>query len=147
MCCSYWKGSVHVTLDFGRQLYLKRPIGLIGWVFTNGQETRVQSQVESYQRLKKWYLMSPCLTLSIIRYRSRVKWSNQGKELHPPLHLGVVAIEKGAFRSFSTSVANFSFTLHVQIGYIKNSWLGFMAHNPCMLFNANTFYRQIIYIW
>ena len=31
------------------------------------QETRVQSQVESYQRLKKWYLMPPCLTLSIIR--------------------------------------------------------------------------------
>ena len=26
-----------------------------------------QSQVESYQRLKKWYLMPPCLTLSIIR--------------------------------------------------------------------------------
>ena len=31
------------------------------------RETGVQSQVESYQRLKKWYLMSPCLTLSIIR--------------------------------------------------------------------------------
>ena len=31
------------------------------------QETRVQSQVESYQRLKKWYLMPPCLTLNIIR--------------------------------------------------------------------------------
>ena len=37
------------------------------------QETWVQSQVESYQRLKKWYLMLPCLTFSIIRYRSRVK--------------------------------------------------------------------------
>ena len=34
---------------------------------------RYQSQVESYQRLKKWYLMPPCLTLSIIRYGSRVK--------------------------------------------------------------------------
>ena len=39
----------------------------------------VQSQVESYQRFKKWYLMLPCLTLSIIRYISRVKWSNPGK--------------------------------------------------------------------
>ena len=36
-------------------------------------KTGVQSQVESYQRLKKWYLMPPCLTLSIIRYESRVK--------------------------------------------------------------------------
>ena len=47
------------------------------------------SRVESYQRLKKWYLMTPYLTLSIIRYGSRVKWNN------PPLHLGAVAIEKG----------------------------------------------------
>ena len=36
-------------------------------------ETWVQSQVESYQRLKKWYLMPSCLTLSIIRYVSRLR--------------------------------------------------------------------------
>ena len=47
------------------------------------RETWVQSQVESYQRLKKWYLMPPCLTLSIIRYRSRVEWSNPGKGVAP----------------------------------------------------------------
>ena len=47
------------------------------------QETWVQSQVESYQRLKKWYLMPPCLTLSIIRYGSRVKWSNPWKGVVP----------------------------------------------------------------
>ena len=42
-------------------------------------ETEVQSQFESYQRLKKWHPMPPCLTLSIIRYGSRVKWSNPRK--------------------------------------------------------------------
>ena len=47
------------------------------------RETWVQSQVESYQRLKKWYLMPPCLTLSIIGYGSRVKWSNPGKGVAP----------------------------------------------------------------
>ena len=47
------------------------------------RETWVQSQVESYQRLKKWYLMPPCLTLSIIRHGSRVKWSNPGKGVAP----------------------------------------------------------------
>ena len=47
------------------------------------RETWVLSQVESYQRLKKWYLMPPCLTLSIIRYESRVKWSNPGKGVAP----------------------------------------------------------------
>ena len=44
----------------------------------------VQSQVESYQRFKKWYLMPPCLTLSIIRYGSRVKLSNLGKVVPSP---------------------------------------------------------------
>ena len=37
----------------------------------------------SYQRLKKWHLMPPCLTLSIIRHISRVKWSNPAKGLAP----------------------------------------------------------------
>ena len=48
-----------------------------------GQETGVQSQVESYRRLQKWYLIPPCLTLRIIRYVSRVKWNNPGKGVAP----------------------------------------------------------------
>ena len=35
------------------------------YISTTVQVTRVQSQVELYQRLKKWYLMLLCLTLSI----------------------------------------------------------------------------------
>ena len=46
-------------------------------------ETGVQSQVESYQRLKKWYLVPPCLTLSIIRYGPRVKWRNPRNGVAP----------------------------------------------------------------
>ena len=49
------------------------------------------------KKKKKRYFMPPCLTLSIIRYRSRVKEAIQRKELHPLLHPSVVAIEKGAF--------------------------------------------------
>ena len=71
------------------------------------RERGVQSQVESYQRLKKWYLMPPCLTLGIMKYESMVQWSNPRKEVAPSLHLGVVAIEKGAFWSPSTMVTNF----------------------------------------
>ena len=48
-------------------------------VIANGRETWVQSQVKSYQRLKKWYLIPPCLAIRIIMYVSRVKWSNPGK--------------------------------------------------------------------
>ena len=64
------------------------------------------NQVKSYQRFQMWYLIFPCLTLSIIRYVLRVKWNNPGKEVAPPPHLGVVAIEKGAFGSSSPVVAN-----------------------------------------
>ena len=46
-------------------------------------ETRVQFQVESYQRVKKWCLMPPCLTHSIIRYGLRLKWSNPKKGIAP----------------------------------------------------------------
>ena len=43
-------------------------------------------------------LIPPCLTLSILRYVSRVKWSNPGKGVAPNhVHISVVAIEKGAF--------------------------------------------------
>ena len=54
-------------------------------VFANAivRETGVQSQVESYQRVKKWYLMPPCLTLCIIRYGSKVKLSNPRKAEAP----------------------------------------------------------------
>ena len=47
------------------------------------QETGVQSQVKSYQRLKKWYLMPPCLALSTIRWGWRVKWSYPGNGIVP----------------------------------------------------------------
>ena len=39
-----------------------------------------QYQVESYQRLKKSYLMPLCLTFSIIRYGSRIYRAIQGKK-------------------------------------------------------------------
>ena len=47
------------------------------------RKTGVQSQVEFYQRLKKWCLILRCLTLSIIRYVSRIKWSNPWKGVAP----------------------------------------------------------------
>ena len=72
------------------------------------RETEVQSQVESYQRLKKWYLMPPYL---IQHYKVRIKRKmEQSTEWSSPLplHLSVVAIEKGAFGSLLTKVDNFA---------------------------------------
>ena len=34
-------------------------------------------------KTQKWYLIPSCLTLSIIRCRSRLKWSNTGKGVAP----------------------------------------------------------------
>ena len=50
----------------------------MGRVFTNGLGD--QGSISGQVILKKWYLMPPCLTLSIIRYVLRVKWSNLGRE-------------------------------------------------------------------
>ena len=63
--------------------FLKSLVAL--WVVCSPMvwETWVQSQVASYQRLLKWYLIPPCLILSNIRYVSRVTWSNPGKGVAP----------------------------------------------------------------
>ena len=48
------------------------------------QETGVQSQVKSNQRLKKMVLQKPpCLALNTIRWGSRVKWNNPGNGVAP----------------------------------------------------------------
>ena len=57
------------------------------------RETWVQ-----YQRLKKWYLIPPCLILSIIRYGSRVKWSNPGKGVAPFRAPWCSSYREGSFR-------------------------------------------------
>ena len=84
------------------------------------RETGVQFQVESYQKLKKWYLMPPCLTHSIIkaRIKAKVKQSREWSTTFS-LQIGVVAIKKVAFRSPSTKVTNFTY-IYI---YIYNSFI------------------------
>ena len=79
--------SISTPSKCQKQFYLKKNLNsisnriLVLWLkcLPMARETWVQSQVELYQRLKKWYLIPTCLTLWIIRYGSRVKWSNPGK--------------------------------------------------------------------
>ena len=68
----------------------------MGRVFANGPGDLGQSQVVSYERLLKWYLIPTCLTLSNIRYVSRVKWSNPGKEVAPSPTLWCSSYWKGS---------------------------------------------------
>ena len=75
-----------------------RTIGLSVECSPMVRETGVQSQVGSYQRLKKWYLMLLCLTLSVIRYGSRIKWSNPGKGVAPSPIPWCSSYRKGSLR-------------------------------------------------
>ena len=60
-------------------------VGPVGRVFGNGPGDRglIPGRVIP-KTFKKWYLIPPCLTLSIIRFVSRVKWSNPEKGVAPP---------------------------------------------------------------
>ena len=64
--------------------YFNRLIGLVGRLFANGLGDlgSIPGQVIP-KTLKNGTWQHPCLTLSIIRYASRVKWSNPGKEVAP----------------------------------------------------------------
>ena len=73
------------------------------------QETEVQSQFESYQRFKKMVLDAALLSThhNKVRIKGKVQQSREWCR-RPLLHIGVVAIEKEAFGSHSTKVANFT---------------------------------------
>ena len=55
-------------------------------------------------------LMLPVLTLSFLRYVSRVKWSNSGNGVATSVTPWCISFWKGACRSSLTTVANFSYS-------------------------------------
>ena len=78
-------------------------------VFANGPGTEVQSQVKSYQRLKKMVLDAALLKSQHCKVRIKGKVEQSREWSGALLHIGVVAIEKGTFGSPSTKVANFTY--------------------------------------
>ena len=54
-------------------------ISQVGRVFTNGSGDWGSISGQVIPKTQKWYGIPPCLTLDILRYVSRVKWSNPGK--------------------------------------------------------------------
>ena len=49
-------------------------------------------------KTQKWYLIPPCLTFSIIKYGSRVKWNNRGKGVVPYPTPRCSSYRKGSLR-------------------------------------------------
>ena len=98
------------------------------------RETEVQSQVKSYQRLKKWYLMPPCLALSTYKVSIKGKVEHSWKWSSTlPYTSSVVATEKGAFESPSTKVNLLSLSLYI---YIYNIYIYIYIYNPFSLLLA-----------
>ena len=95
-----------VCMYYAYVFVCNRPIGQVGRVFANAPGDRGSIPGRIIPKTQKWYLRFSSLTLSIIRCGLRVKWSNRGKGVAPPLHFGVVAMEKGANVSSTTTVAN-----------------------------------------
>ena len=73
-------------------------IGLAVRVFANspGDLSSIPGRV--IPKTQKWYLMPPCLTLSIVKYVSRVKWSNPGKGVTPSPTPWCSSYRKGSLR-------------------------------------------------
>ena len=67
-------------------------------VFASSPGDRVSIPGRVIPKTQKWYLMSPCLTLSIIRYVSRVKWNNPGKGVAPTPTPWCSSYSKGSLR-------------------------------------------------
>ena len=129
-------------------------MGTLCWIESTpmAQETGVRSQVESYKRLKKWYLIPPCLTYSIIRYISRVKWSNLGKGVPP---FSTTTIEKEAFGSVSTTICIYAYIyMYVYIDTYVYIWI-YMCSPPhiyiyicvCLKVYTYTYILILMYIY
>ena len=84
-------------------------IGLVGKVFTNGLGDLGSIPGRIIPKTLKMVLDTPCLTLSNIRYISRVKWSNPGKGVPPSPTPRCSSYWKGSLRSPSTTVADFTY--------------------------------------
>ena len=92
-------------------------VALISTVFANGPWDRGSIPHRVIPKTQKWYLMPLCLILSIIRYRSKVKWCNpeNGVALSHTPWCG--SYWKGSPGSTSTKIANFTL-IFISIFYI-----------------------------
>ena len=67
-------------------------------MFANGPGDQGPIPGQVTPKSQKCYLIPPCLTLSIIRYKSRVKWCNPGKRVLPSPTSRCCSYWKGSLR-------------------------------------------------
>ena len=118
--------------------------GLVGRVFANGSgDWHLISGQVIPKTFKKWYLIPPYLTLSIIRYVSRVKRSNPGKGLAPSPTPRHSSYWKGNF--WVALNYNRQLLLPALLNWMDLSVLWLMALPPSIKYYWNSL-RNILYI-
>ena len=73
-------------------------MGFTDRVFANGPGDLSSIPGRVLPKTQKWYLMSTCLTLSIIRYGSSMKWVNHKKGVAPSSTPWCCSYWKGSLR-------------------------------------------------
>ena len=73
-------------------------------MFSNGFEDQGSIPGRVIPKTQKMLLDTTLLNTQHYKVRIKGKWRNTGKEQRSALHLGVVAIKRGAFRLSSTMV-------------------------------------------
>ena len=98
-------------------------------------------------KTQKMVLDAALLNTQHYKVSIKGKWSNPGKKLGSPLHLGVVAIDKGAFGLPSTKVANFTYLLfsYLQI-YFRHLYSHYLLKlPPCLFIIFHLFFQHLSY--
>ena len=117
-------------------------IGIMVRVFANGPGDLGSILGRVIPKTQKWYLIPPCLTLSIIRYGSRVKWSNPGKGVAPSPIPWCSSYGKGSLRV----TLNYSRQLYLLYAYCWNKNLAKISHFcRCMVTHTHTHTHIYIY--
>ena len=111
--CHLTRKMVQAGISYPRVIK-NRLIGLVGRVFASvpGDLDSVPGRVIS--KILKWYLI-PCITLSKIRYVSRVKWSNLGKGVKPSPTSRYSSYWKGSIPIAPDYGRQLYFTLYIYI--------------------------------
>ena len=88
-----WTHSIHAYLSEFAFSWVFFLVKYAMWV-----ECSTMARKTGVQDFKKWYLIPPCLTPSIIRYVSRVKWRNPGNRVTPSHRPQCCSYWKGSLR-------------------------------------------------
>ena len=101
--------------------------GLVGRVFSIGPRDRNFNPGRIILKHSKMVFYAALHKTQ--HYKVRLKWTNPGKGEAFLLHLGVIALEKGAFGKSSTTVTNFTYYMQMKkinlnrLGLFYGFWL------------------------